>query len=294
MKITLLGTSAAEGWPGLFCRCEACGKARTLGGKNIRTRHSTLVDDVIKVDFPPDTLHHVIRHGLDLRSLRALLFTHAHDDHFSAPELQYRGTYFTPSPILDPLPVYGPVDVIQCLETRLNLELTPLSLTTLQPWKTVTIEGGYRVTPIIAQHDPMQMCFNYVLQGPDGVTLLYASDTGWYDETTWRFLEPFSLDAVVVECTKGPIETGYRAHLCISEVVRMREKLIGMGSFRADGVMVTTHFSHLGGLMHNELEAQFHPHHIQVGYDGMTLKIAPRSGQTAPRARSRAAVPTTV
>ncbi|HEV2472042.1 MAG TPA: hypothetical protein VGS41_05210, partial [Chthonomonadales bacterium] len=84
MKITLLGTSAAEGWPGLFCRCRACGEARRLGGKNIRTRASALIDGILKIDFPPDTLYHVIRYNLDLQCLAALVFTHAHDDHFSA------------------------------------------------------------------------------------------------------------------------------------------------------------------------------------------------------------------
>src|SRR5579883_2993882 len=110
MKVTLLGTSSAEGWPGLFCHCPACEKARRFGGKNIRTRSSALIDDVLKIDFPPDTLHHVIQFNLDLRCLRALLFTHAHDDHFSAPELQYMGPYFVPAPIEERLPIYGPSD----------------------------------------------------------------------------------------------------------------------------------------------------------------------------------------
>lgn len=38
MKITYYGTAAGEAWPGVFCRCELCEKARALGGRNIRTR----------------------------------------------------------------------------------------------------------------------------------------------------------------------------------------------------------------------------------------------------------------
>ena len=68
MKVQLLGTSAAEGWPGLFCNCRACEEARRLGGKNIRSRSSALIDGVLKIDLPPDTLYHVFRHGLDLRT----------------------------------------------------------------------------------------------------------------------------------------------------------------------------------------------------------------------------------
>lgn len=38
MKIQYLGTAASEGWPALFCSCEACEKARKLGGRNILKR----------------------------------------------------------------------------------------------------------------------------------------------------------------------------------------------------------------------------------------------------------------
>lgn len=272
MKVTLLGTSAAEGWPGLFCRCEACGKARKLRGRNIRTRSSALVDGVLKIDFPPDTLHHVIEYDIDLRCLKALLFTHAHDDHFSWPELQYRGEHFVPQPIPDKLPVYGPSDVIQGIEMRLNLDLVPITLHTLCAWNTAQI-AGYRITPILAQHDPEQTCFNYIITDEEGATVLYATDTGWYEPPTWRFLQSVSLDAVVVECSKGPIEGGYMAHMCIPEVVRMRQKLIEMRTLQAGAPFVTTHFSHLGGLMHRELEERLNPEQIQVGYDGMNITV---------------------
>ncbi|HZO90462.1 MAG TPA: MBL fold metallo-hydrolase [Chthonomonadaceae bacterium] len=275
MKVTLLGTSSAEGWPGLFCRCEACGKARRLGGKNIRTRSSALIDEGFKIDFPPDTLHHVIQFNLDLRCLTSVLFTHAHDDHFSPPEFQYMSDYFVPSPILEPLPVYGPREVIHRLESGLDLNRVPITLTTLQPWQSVQI-GNYRVTPIMAQHDKALTCFNYVIEDREGASLLYASDTGWYEEPTWEFLQGVHLDGVVAECAKGPVEGGYMAHMCIPEVIQMRQKLIESGSLHPDSPVVTTHFSHLGGLMHEELEATLNPHGIQAGYDGMTFHIHPR------------------
>ncbi|HEX28759.1 TPA: hypothetical protein ENG04_01615 [Candidatus Poribacteria bacterium] len=55
MKVKFLGTAAAEGWPGVFCECENCRRAREAGGKNIRTRSSLLLNDIYKVDLPPDT-----------------------------------------------------------------------------------------------------------------------------------------------------------------------------------------------------------------------------------------------
>ncbi len=272
MNVTLLGTSAAEGWPALFCRCAACGKARQLGGKNLRTRSSALIDGVLKLDFPPDTLYHVIRDNLDLRGLRALLFTHAHDDHFSAPELQYRGEHFVPTPILEPLPIYGPRDVLQTLERTLAGKCAPFTFHRLTAWETVPV-AGYDITPIRAQHDPAIECFNYIVRDPRGATLLYATDTGWYEEPTWEFLQGYRLDGIVAECAKGPIEGGYMAHMCIPEVVRLRRRLIEMGCFNPESPLVTTHFSHLGGLMHDELQVALQPHNIQPAYDSMTFKV---------------------
>ena len=61
MKIQILGTAAAEGWPALFCNCEACRRAREKGGKNIRTRAGTLIDDQLLIDFSADTIDRRIR-----------------------------------------------------------------------------------------------------------------------------------------------------------------------------------------------------------------------------------------
>lgn len=279
MKVKLLGTSAAEGWPGLFCRCEACGKARELGGKNIRTRSSALIDDTLKIDFPPDILQQVIQWNVDLRCLTALLFTHAHDDHCAPAELQYRGHYFVPKPFADRLAIYGSKEVVQRIQSVLSpdskvldREKYPLALHTLQAEKTLLI-SDYHVTPIIANHDLSQDCFNLIIQDAEGVTLLYATDTGWYKERTWNFLKQFHIDGIVVEATKGLQEDGYEGHLSIPQVIAFRERLLNDGVILPDCTIVTTHLSHLSGLMHDEMERLLAPHHIQTGYDGMTFHI---------------------
>ena len=51
MRLTYLGTAAAEGFPAIFCNCEYCNEARRLGGKNIRTRSQALVNDDLLIDF---------------------------------------------------------------------------------------------------------------------------------------------------------------------------------------------------------------------------------------------------
>ena len=42
---------------------------------------------------------------------------------------------------------------------------------------------------------------------PEIATPLYAAiatDTGWYEETTWKFLEGVKLDGAVIEVSRGP------------------------------------------------------------------------------------------
>ena len=63
MKITYYGTAAGEAWPGVFCRCELCEKARALGGKNIRTRSQALVNDDLLLDLPPENHMHSLLYG---------------------------------------------------------------------------------------------------------------------------------------------------------------------------------------------------------------------------------------
>ena len=72
MKITFLGTCAAEGFPGLFCKCDTCNKARILKGKNIRSRFSIMINENIKIDFPPDSYYHLLNNNLDYTKLKYL------------------------------------------------------------------------------------------------------------------------------------------------------------------------------------------------------------------------------
>ena len=51
MKIKYLGTAAAEGVPAIFCRCEVCRKSKAAGGRNIRTRSQSIIDDRLLLDF---------------------------------------------------------------------------------------------------------------------------------------------------------------------------------------------------------------------------------------------------
>src|ERR1041384_3482316 len=98
MEIILLGTAAAEGWPAPFCLCPHCNEARKRGGPNIRTRSGALIDEELKIDFGPDTLIQMQRTGRNLARLKTVLFTHQHNDHIAAAELEWATQPFTQTP----------------------------------------------------------------------------------------------------------------------------------------------------------------------------------------------------
>ena len=98
MKVTYLGTAAAEGFPALFCNCPACREAARLGGRNIRTRSQALINRDLLLDLPPDTYLHKLQNGLDLSEVRYLFVTHWHMDHFYPPELTVRRSWTSTAP----------------------------------------------------------------------------------------------------------------------------------------------------------------------------------------------------
>ncbi|MBQ5390672.1 MAG: carbon-phosphorus lyase, partial [Clostridia bacterium] len=90
MRIQFLGTGASEGFPGLYCNCQLCQKCRELGGKNLRSRRQTLIDEGMLIDFPADTCMRVLAGRLDLPHIYNCIITHSHGDHFYPRDVEMR------------------------------------------------------------------------------------------------------------------------------------------------------------------------------------------------------------
>ena len=65
MEFTFLGTGAAEQYPGLWCTCPYCTRARKLGGKNIRRTSSAHFAGDCLIDLPPETFSQAEKYGID-------------------------------------------------------------------------------------------------------------------------------------------------------------------------------------------------------------------------------------
>ncbi|HRR96310.1 MAG TPA: MBL fold metallo-hydrolase [Candidatus Ratteibacteria bacterium] len=273
MKILFLGTSSAEGYPGLFCECKSCEKARKLKGKNIRTRSSILIDRIYKVDLPPDTYLHTIKYGLNLAEIEHLFITHSHIDHFAVSELACRSeefAYFKKERILN---IYGNKKVCKLTENFFKKRTkykTYINLHIIEPFKKFKV-GDMDVYPIQADHDPNEKCLNFIFNYRNR-TILQGYDTGWYSDKTWEYLKNFRFDLVIMDCSGGK-HPQMKNHLGMVEVIKVKNKLLQNNLLKDGFKFIVTHLSHFGSLLHSELTRGLKKEGIEVAYDGKIVKL---------------------
>jgi len=275
MKLRILGTSAAEGWPAAFCRCDQCRAARTAGGKNIRKRSCLLIDDKVMIDLPPDILCHCQQNSIDLFDVEHLLITHPHWDHLYANELLWRRRHFAHPWDARRLHVYGSETTRRIIDAAIEAQWDDcrLNFHAVTRWQTIHVNDHGIITAALGAHSPTLECFNYIIEF-GGATVFQAYDTGLFLDETWDHLAGHHLNAVVIDCTNGTIDD-VKGHLNIRAVMRVKEKMHYMGIIGDDVKFIATHFSHNGGLLHDDLAKALEPGGIVPAYDGMEIEVAP-------------------
>lgn len=279
MKLQYLGTAAAEGWPCVWCNCEACQEARRRGGRNIRTRSQALVDDELLLDFPCDTYLHALREHLDLSAVRWLLVTHSHTDHLYPAELVNRGGGYShdmKSPTLD---IYCNEAVRDYIYTAAGHELEQdvecrLYFHIMEPFVPVAV-GPYTVTALPAKHMSSEQALFYLIER-DGHSLLYAHDTGRFYSEVYDFLQKrgSAIDFISLDSTSGCYENGEDSgHMGFADTIVVKHRLLEIGAADAHTRFVLNHFSHNGKWLYDELVRRAAPENMEPSYDGMVVEI---------------------
>ncbi len=273
MHIRYLGTGAAEGFPAIFCQCPVCREARAQGGRNIRRRSSMLIDGTLLVDLPPDILTLSAEGGFEMGSIRYLLVTHTHADHFYAQELANLRPPYCLHAEREKMEVFGSDAVRAKLESVFMEEERPdmsdvLSFTELHPFVETAL-GPYTVTPLKARHCPGAYLY---LISRDGRTLLYGNDTGFFPEETWDFLAGRRVNMVSMDCT-NPLHSDTINHMMLEDNVTVKRRLFQHKSSVVGTRFWATHFSHTSGLLHRELSERLRLYGIGAAYDGLEVTI---------------------
>ena len=278
MEFRYLGTAAAEGWPAVFCNCEYCLKAKKLGGKNIRTRSQSIINDDLLIDFPSDTYAHALFNRLDLSAVKWCVVTHAHIDHFVPTDLFFRAdscyAHNLTSPDMTVVCNQAVADRLEKIigafpdeSPRLGIKVEIIPLYESRKY------GRYTVTALRANHSYGEEAHIYLISDGER-TLLYLHDTGMLYDDVWDYLEKNKIkaDFVSYDCTFVALPSG-GGHLGLDSCVTVRDMLLEKGIIDSGTVNCINHFSHNGKLVHDELVPVAADLGFLTAYDGMALTI---------------------
>ena len=294
MELTFLGTAAAEQYPGLWCTCEYCRKARRLGGKNIRRTSSVHFAGDCLIDFPPEEFSQAEKYGIDLTSSRLLLVTHSHEDHFY-PQLLYwryrpkeaenlserqrfeRG--YSRQQDLPVLHIYGNECVYQEMmglfkrQGQLN-DLKEFAVEFTVPKLYNEYEcNGVRFIPMEASHMDQgdKKGIIYIIEA-QGKTFLYACDSGPYCQKTADCIAAHRFDAVIMEQTFGYAKKG-EYHMDWDHGMETLEFFREAKIWKSEPRVYWTHMSPHRTPPHEELEELLKGTAVTPAYDGMKIEL---------------------
>lgn len=273
MKITYLGTAAAEGFPAVFCNCIYCQEAKKLGGKNIRTRSQAIINDDLLIDLPADTYSHFLNNNIDGDKIKYLLVTHSHSDHFYEKELEMRQSPFAHNMRAERLKMYcgeGVADIMKKTEGKENYSV---DFTMLKPFDKVSF-GQYKITALPARHFIGDGALFYIIEGDK--TILYAHDTGYFYDEVFDYIKDrgYVFDLVSLDCTNIDIAiSDDGVHMGIDNIIRLIKALYDMGAISDKTQKVINHFSHNAAPIHHKLEERVKDYGYIVSYDGMSIEL---------------------
>ena len=282
----MIGSGAAEAIPSPMGRCAVCEGARARRGKDVRSRSCFRVSPEVQIDFGPDQFYQSVVLGNDLTTVTDLLITHTHEDHLAFPELDVRA-----------MAALGAEVPMNLHISRAGLEwllraAAPYGCSSLsyEPcYHLVPVDyyvpftaGGLYVTPLKGNHRSYgedEFSVNYLIRLPDGKSLYYASDTGYFLEETFEALQGVKLDCMVVEGTFGdsPFFQDERTdgHMGCPGVLAVTRRLLAQGTLGASSNVYVTHINHKHTLTHDRMQAFYDAQdlgvRIRVGYDGMEI-----------------------
>ena len=286
MQFTFLGTSAGEQYPGFWCRCENCQKARELGGRNIRRNScASLAGDTL-LDFGVEIFMLAERFDLEVIDTRYLLMTHSHEDHFCPYFLGWRRMRpDTPLPpaenlvgprfsLLDTLHIFGNEPVCDGVRQYVRGDAVDWAVEINQVEPFLEVEAGpMRIVPLRANHPDRggHSALNYIIHR-EGRTILYATDTGWPLPETYEEMSKHQYDLAVVEGTFGYGAEG-EGHMNFRKLERLRQQFERDALLKPGALFCATHIAPHFTPVHDEIAPVMAEKGITVAYDGMTVEL---------------------
>jgi adenosylcobinamide kinase/adenosylcobinamide-phosphate guanylyltransferase len=227
VRVQVLGSGAADGWPNPWCPCASCAAALDQGV--VRAQSTALVDGRLLLDIGPTFASSAARLGTSLKDVEVVLVTHRHADHHFPQAWVWR--YWAKEP--RGITVVAPPLVLADASPHLD-ELTTVAAL---PGEAVEV-AGYTVRPVRAEHPEDAVLYD--VTGPDGARLLYATDTGVLPEETVQALRDRAFDVVLLELAGTPIPS----HLTLDTWPAQVERLKAVGAITDETDVAAIHVGH--------------------------------------------------
>lgn len=271
MKVQLLGTGSADGWPNAFCTCASCCSARANGPHRGQT--AALVDDVLLIDCGPEVPAAASRHGASLAGVRSLLITHGHPDHVGPAALLFRHW----AGRREPLDVYAPQGALDLLSDWIA-PTDPVQLHAIAAGETFeTLDYTVNVLPADHGDSTIGDAVLYDITGIDSTRLLYATDTGPLPAETLQAVTGACFDIVLLEQTFGDVVDHGTRHLDLMTFPEQLRRLRGKGAVVEHTDVIAVHLSH-----HNpsDVAERLAPWGARVVADGTVLRTTEESSHS--------------
>jgi phosphoribosyl 1,2-cyclic phosphate phosphodiesterase len=289
MKITFLGTAAAELYPGVWCKCDYCTYAREKGGRNIRFNSSIHFADTCLIDFPADTPKKALEFGIDLLPVDLLLCTHSHEDHFNPQMLYWRYkaygvenipgeekfdapcARFTDLPLLN---IYGNRKIFKKMEHIFHdREVADYALDfTIPEAYREYHHGNIDFIPMIATHPDSEGERGLIyLVNAGGRSFLYATDSDRYIDRTRDCIKSHKVDAVIMEATFGTRKM--EGHMNLDKVRAELDFFTAHNIFKGEPRVILTHMSPHRCPPYDKLCEMLKGSPIESAYDGMVAEL---------------------
>lgn len=290
MRVTFLGTSAGEGYPGFWCECPNCTYAREKGGWNIRGNTCTMIDDDMLVDMNTHFFEIAPKMKISVKKLKLLLVTHPHKDHFAPQWLTQRGmprewiglpeeelhkrvcANFTDLPVMH---IYGNSFVRKAMEEVDGLmnrtEECRIEFHEIRDGVEETC-GDTRFIPVRSQHTNQRgFAHSYIIHR-GGKTLLYASDTGGYDEDMMEIVLSHKYDCVIMENTFG-LGARIDGHMNLDKNREMLKRFNKAGVWKNGINFHLTHICPHWAPPHDVYAPMLEKEGLMVAYDGKAIEV---------------------
>lgn len=268
MELLFVGTGAADYASVFTCPCHNCATARRLGGRNVRSFASLLIDRTLLVDCGATVPWRLCEEHADPSQITDLLVTHAHEDHcdpaaVAAVAAARRG--------LPQLRVFGNALSVAALEQA----GVRADLRTVKAGQEVAV-GSQRALALPAQHGPAQDgALNWLVATPN-IRLLYACDTAWPGSQWWELVAASPVHAVVLEATFGPLTPQahpdcLNAHLNWEAALGLVNAMRTRGLLLPDGPAWATHLSQHFTPYHDQYAVQTAESSLILAFDGLRV-----------------------